>query len=520
MKSGRSTGYMTLIVILVATAATVSARVMASEKQLSRTPEAVEQSIEPLQIGSQGEVIPLTVDRLMELNKVPGLSVVVIDNYEIAWAKAYGVRSPGEKSRVTPRTPFLAGSVSKSVTAVGMMALVEQRHLSLDEDVNLKLKTWKVPDNDFTKEQKVTLRRIASHTAGLSVFGFGGYAIDEEVPTLLQVLDGQSPANSPPVRVESVPGSNYKYSGGGTTVEQQVMIDVSGRAFPDLMKKTVFDKVGMIDSTFEQPLPKSWARRAASGAEADGRVVPGKWHVFPEMAAAGLWSTPTDLAKLAIDVALSTKGRSNKILSAPFAREMVSAQPATDGRATLGFFVDPKQPSAFVNNGADRGFQTMLRMDADTGQGAVIMANSENGFLVATEYMQAIANVYGWKVMPTKRGGGRYLVLIAKFKGIDAALATYDELKRAPNEKDRPNEQTLGMLGDRLFEGGDKQSAIKALEKNAMEYPKSAAVYLGLGKAYAATSQQDRAIESFEKSLALEPTMADARSELAKLKHP
>jgi tetratricopeptide (TPR) repeat protein len=238
------------------------------------------------------------------------------------------------------------------------------------------------------------------------------------------------------------------------------------------------------------------------------------------MAAAGLWTTPTDLARLTIEVALSTKGRSNKVVSAPLAREMLSAQPATNGEATLGFFIDPKQPSAFVNNGADRGFQTMLRMDTDTGQGAVIMANSENGFLVATEYMEAIANAYGWKVMPAKRRGGRYLVLVAKLKGIDAALATYDELKRAPNEKDRPNELILGMLGDRLFEGGDKQSAIKALEKNAMEYPTSAAVNLSLGKAYAATSQQDRAIESFEKSLALDPAMVEARNELAKFRPP
>jgi CubicO group peptidase (beta-lactamase class C family) len=503
-----------MLMVAVATVSTCAA----ADKPALRTPEAVEQSIQPLRVGSHGEVIPLTIERLMELNKVPGLSVVVIDNYEIAWAKAYGVLTPGEKSRATTRSLFLAGSVSKSVTAVGMMALVSQGRLSLDEDVNLKLKSWRVPDNDFTKEQKVTLRRIASHTAGLTVFGFSGYAIDEKLPTLQQILDGQAPANSPPVRVESIPGTNYKYSGGGTTVEQQVMIDACGQAFPALMKKTLFDKLAMSDSSFEQPLPRARAGRAASGAEADGRVVAGKWRVFPEMAAAGLWTTPTDLAKLAIEVALASKGRSNKVLSESLAREMLTAQPATNGEATLGFFVDPKHPSAFVNNGADRGFQTMLRMDADTGQGAILMANSENGFLVATEYMEAIAIAYDWKVMPTRRIGGRFLVLVAKVKGVDAALAAYEELKRAPTEKERPNEYTLSMLGDRLFEGGDKQGAIKALEKNTLEYPKSAAVYLNLGKAYAATSQQSLAIENFERAVVLDPAMEEAKSELARLK--
>jgi tetratricopeptide (TPR) repeat protein len=161
-----------------------------------------------------------------------------------------------------------------------------------------------------------------------------------------------------------------------------------------------------------------------------------------------------------------------------------------------------------------------VRMDADTGQGAVIMANSENGFLVATEYMVAVANTYGWKVMPTQRIGGRYLVLIAKVKGIDAALAAYEDLKRAPEEKDRPSEQTLAMVGDRLFEAGDKQSAIKALEKNTVEYPNSAAAYLGLGKALAATSETERANQNFQRALALDPTLVDASTELARLKPP
>ena len=508
-----------LVCVLATLASFASLETLAAVKPPATGPADVERAINPVRVPGKSDVIPLSLDKLMELNRVPGFSVAVIHDYRIAWVKAYGVVAPGAKAQVTPRTLFLAGSVSKSVTAVGMMSLVERGRLSLDEDVNVKLKSWKVPENEFTKEQKVTLRRIASHTAGLSVFGFGGYAVGEPVPTLTQVLDGVPPANSAPVRVERVPGSAYSYSGGGTTVEQQVMMDATGRRFPDLMKESLFDKIGMRDSTFEQPLPRSLESRAASGAEADGRMLAGRWHVFPEMAAAGLWSTPSDLARLAIDVALSTRGRGGKILRESFARELLTAQSATNGEAALGFYVYPQSPGPFVNNGADRGFQTMLRMNADTGEGAVIMVNSENGFLVATEYMEAISNAYQWKVSPTKRQGGRTLVLIAKLTNVDDALAAYDEMKGAPDEGDRPTEGTLAMLGDRLLEAGDRQAAIKALERNTIEYPSSASAQLALGKAYAVTSLRERALQSFEKALALD-SGSDAKAEIEKLKHP
>lgn len=519
MKSSSSIRYGVLIAAFAVAAMALESSAQAANRPRHLSPRDVERSFTPLKLGDHGEVVPITLERLMALNRVPGLSVAVIDNYEITWAKAYGVVAPGEKARVTTRTLFLAGSVSKSVTAVGMMSLVERQRLSLDDDVNLKLRSWKVPENEYTKTQKVTLRRIASHTAGLSVFGFSGYAVGDDVPTLQQVLDGQLPANSEPVRVVSVPGSGYSYSGGGTTIEQQVMIDVAGQSFPELMRKALFDPLGMSDSSFEQPLPRSLEPRAASGAEADGRMLAGRWHVFPEMAAAGLWTTPTDLARLAIDVALSAKGR-GRILSAPFAHEMLAPQPEANGEATIGFFIRAPHPSVFLNNGSDIGFKAMLRMDVETGQGAIIMANSENGFLVATEYMEAIANAYGWKVMPTKRIGGRYLLLVAKVAGVDAALAAFDDLKRAPTEGERPTEETLAMVADRLFEAGDRPNATKVLERNTREYPDSAAAHLSLGKAYASTSQRDRARQSFEKSLALDPGSSEAKEELAKLRQP
>src|SRR5258707_2972335 len=171
--------------------------------------------------------------------------------------------SAGEKTPATQKPLFQAGSISKPVAAAGMLALVQQGRLSLDEDVNLKLKSWKVPENEFTREQKVTLRRLASHSAGLTVHGFPGYDIDEKVPTLVQIFNGEKPANTAAIRVEFVPGTDERYSGGGITIEQQLMIDASAKRFPELMKETVLDKIGMNDSSYEQPLPPARAALTA-----------------------------------------------------------------------------------------------------------------------------------------------------------------------------------------------------------------------------------------------------------------
>jgi len=253
----------------------------------------VENAFAPIFLAKNEPPFQLTLQKLMELYRVPGLSVAVIGNFKIAWAKGYGVTEAGATTPVTTHTLFQAGSISKPVAAVGALYLVEHEKLLLDEDVNEKLKSWKVPENGYTKENKVTLRRILSHNAGLTVHFFPGYAADEAIPTLVQILNGERPANTAPVRVDLVPGTKWRYSGGGTIIAQQLMIDVTGVPFPQFMREIVFDKIAMKDSTFEQPLPEARAVWAASGTYGDGRVVRGKWHIYPEMAAGGLWTTPS-----------------------------------------------------------------------------------------------------------------------------------------------------------------------------------------------------------------------------------
>jgi CubicO group peptidase (beta-lactamase class C family) len=368
----------------------------------------------------------LSLASLMRAYNTPGMSIAVIEKYKIVEAKGYGVIEVGSNTPVTTHTLYQAGSISKPVAATGVLCLVEQGKLSLDEDVNQKLKIWKVPENDFTKTEKVTLRRLMSHTAGITVHGFPGYDADDPLPTLVQVLNGENPANTDPIRVDTVPGTQFLYSGGGVTIEQLLMTDVTREPFPSLMHKLVLDKIGMSDSSYEQPLPAARATITAGGTNGDGTEVHGRWHVYPEMAAAGLWTTPTDLAKFAIEIALSKQGKSNRILSQKITDEMLT--PVMND-AGLGFFLKKDNPGQFWHDGADDGFQAVLTMNADTGDGVVIMVNSDNGTSMANQIVRRVAKEYAWNYKLQPENAWDELFLLAKLKDIQAALQRYDELK-------------------------------------------------------------------------------------------
>jgi len=359
---------------------------------------AVEQRIERVING----LLPLTVtrgqpiekmrlaDRLKHYN-VPGVSVAVIHNYSLEWARGWGVKKAGAADAVTAETIFQAGSISKPVAALAALRLVQEGKLSLDEDVNGKLKSWKVPENEFTKEKKVTLRGIVSHSAGLTVHGFPGYAFDEAVPSLPQVLDGAKPANTRPIRVDTVPGTRERYSGGGYCVMQQMLIDVTGKPFPKLLEETVLRKLDMSHSTYENPLPAARAAAAATAHDQKGAPVPGGWNTYPEMAAAGLWTTPSDLGRFAIEIQKSKIGKSNKVLSAAMTNQMLIRQ--LDGFG-LGLALDGKL--RFGHGGVDRGFEAFLAASIDAGHGAVVMTNAQGGMRLARELILAIGAEYGW----------------------------------------------------------------------------------------------------------------------------
>jgi CubicO group peptidase (beta-lactamase class C family) len=335
------------------------------------------------------------------------------------------------------------------------------------------------------------------------------------VPTLVQIFNGEKPANTAPIRVDYVPGTQARYSGGGVMIEQQLMMDVTGKPFPELMREIVLDRIGMTASSYEQPLPEGQAAMTASGTYMDGKVVHGRWHLYPEMAAAGLWTTPTDLSKFAIEVALSKHGKSNRVLSQEMTRQMLTH---VLGGAGLGFFLDMDNPGQFGHNGADEGFQAILTMNGESGKGVAIMANSDSGITVGNILLQSVAREYGWNYKPSGLDAYNILMLIAKSKGTQAALQRYTELKKSPSADYKIEEHVLNGVGYTLLISGQTQDAITVFQRNVQEYPESGNVYDSLGEAYMKNGQKELAIQNYEKSLQLDPKNKNAQEMLKQLK--
>jgi CubicO group peptidase (beta-lactamase class C family) len=289
---------------------------------------------------------------------------------------------------------FQAGSISKPLAAMAALRLVEQGKLSLDADVNTLLTSWKLPNDPVAAGKPVTLRELLTHTAGITVHGFPGYASTAPVPTLVQVLNGEKPANTPAIRSEAVPGAHWKYSGGGYIVIQQTLVDVTREPFPRLLHDTVLDPIGMSHSTYEQPLPQALQRFAATPYHGDGKPIEGGAHTYPEMAAAGLWTTPTDLARYAIEVEESLQGKANRVLSVEMTRRMVTPGMGDWG---LGLAIGGAASNPyFTHGGQNAGFCNDLVAYERSGEGAVVMTNSDNGSRIAAEILNSIAAEYGW----------------------------------------------------------------------------------------------------------------------------
>lgn len=327
--------------------------------------------------------------------KVPGVSVAFIENGEVVWAKGWGVYDVNGTEPVTPDTLFQAASMSKPVAAFAAMRMVECGELSLSAPINDYLTSWQVPDNEFTEKNAVTLQGLLSHTAGTTIHGFLGYDQHQSQPLAVEVLKGSDRANSDPVVVDILPGSKWRYSGGGYTVFQQAMEDVSHTDFSTLLDQLVLLPAGMVNSTFEQPLPKNLWYKASSGHLADGQVMTQKFNSHPELAAAGLWSTPTDLAQFSMAVMKCWRGDPDALLSHELSVKFLSQQ--KNGRAGpfgLGFalYEEAGKTIGFHHSGANQGFRGKTIGFLD-GRGAVVMINGESDWLLG-EILTAIATVY------------------------------------------------------------------------------------------------------------------------------
>jgi CubicO group peptidase (beta-lactamase class C family) len=338
----------------------------------------------------KGQPVPrMTLAERMKYYNIPEVSIAFFKNGRVDWARGYGLADKTINKRVTADTLFQAASISKSVTAFAALRLVQQGKLSLDEDVNLKLVSWKVPDNEFTKTERVTLRRLLGHTAGMTVPSVGGYQAGEYMPTTVQVLNGERTSNEP-VRVDQVPGKEFRYSGGGYVVVQQLMMDVTGKSFPALMHDLVIEPLGMTHSTFEAPLPKPLWPKAAQPYDGPHNG----WFFYSAMAPAGLWTTPSDLCLFAIGIEKAYAGQS-ELLSQALAREMLTYQ--SDEIYGLGFALGQRgRAMRFWHSGANGGYQSHFEAYPEVGEGSAVMTDGAGGQRLILEIQRAIAEEYNW----------------------------------------------------------------------------------------------------------------------------
>lgn len=323
---------------------------------------------------------------------VPGVSIAYISHGKIAWVRGFGALGIGGEP-VTPDTLFQAGSISKPVTATAALHLVQEGKLSLDADVNTSLVHWKLPASDKAEGKPVTLRELLSHTAGTNVHGFPGYAAGTPVPTALQVLDGTPPATNPPIRVESTPGKQWNYSGGGYVIIQQMTTDVTQKPFADILRDVVLKPYGMTHSSFQQPLSPDALKHTATPYDGDGTPIAGGPHVYPELAAAGLWTTASDLARFLIATQQALM-HGNDVLSAATARQMVKPGLGDWG---LGLAIGGKPDHRyFWHGGGNEGYQCIMTAYEGEGDGAVVMTNGDRGYPLANDIIRTIAREYKW----------------------------------------------------------------------------------------------------------------------------
>ncbi len=369
------------------------------------TPAEMQAIIEGAQTPNRQGLDVLILEEVMERFGVPGISVAVIHDFDVHWAKGYGVADVETGAPVDVETLFQAASISKPVTATAAMVAVQEGRFSLDDDINAILTSWQLPGNGFTGDRPVTPRLLFSHTAGLGDgHGFPGYDPGVPRPTAVQILNGDEPSNVEAVTMVRPPLTAMHYSGGGTTIMQLALTDVFGESFPDLMRKTVLEPAGMTTSTFEQPLPPD---RDANAARAHGRgeaMGDAKWHVYSAMAAAGLWTNARDLARFAIEVQKAARGDPDRVITAASAAEMLS--PVGVGDFAVGFeFARHGQGWYFSHSGGNWGFTCYLVAHKAKGYGAAVMTNASGGGQVFQEVIARIQRAYGWDALdkPTLR---------------------------------------------------------------------------------------------------------------------
>lgn len=398
-----------------------------------------------------------TLSERMRLYGVPGVSIAVIHDGRIAWARGWGVKDTATCDPVTPETVFQAASISKVVTAMLALRLVEQGKIKLDQDINTALRRWHLPPDAKLAPRGVTLRQLLSHTAGLGVHGFAGYVMWAPLPGTVEILNGSPPANSDAVRSILPVGEQWRYSGGGYVVTELALADASGQSFPVLADREIFRPLGMGHSTFALASVPAIRNDLASG-HANGQPLVGGYHVYPELGPAGLWTTASDLARLLIDVQASAKGRSGHRLSPAMTATMLTP---VLGNWGLGPVLYTDGAKRFGHDGLNEGYQSSMVAYAERGEGIAILTNGGQGRRLMDEIVRAVASEYGWSEIAAPAAAEQHLTAAAlsrragRFEGggLSVSFEARSDGLYAHTGGPAP-ERLIALPGDRFFAAG------------------------------------------------------------------
>ncbi|WP_350288429.1 serine hydrolase domain-containing protein [uncultured Croceitalea sp.] len=410
------------------------------EERISRIENRLQLNFQ-IKYGDSTSVTYYNIKERMKELGIPGVSIAVLNEGVVEWTKGYGMADSVENREVTPTTLFQAASISKPIAATRAHQLAEHGLIHIDSNVNKYLSSWKLPDNVFTENEKVTLRRMLNHSAGLTVWGFPGYRPEDTIPSIPEILNGKG--NTDAVLVYKEPGESWRYSGGGYTIMQLMITDLEQKPFPEIMKQEVLNPLGMETSTFENPLPQEYRNRAAAGYNFDGTQVDGKFRTYPEMAAAGLWTTPSELILWGKEVQEILKSQKDGILKAETINEMLI--PSEDDQG-LGPYV---LEHTFGHGGADEGFRAELVVWKETANAAVVMVNSNNGSIIR-EILMSIAKEYN---LPGYEPVLRTYVAQSD-EQLEKFIGTYDFAERGKSKiavRESGLEITEGFFKDSVF---------------------------------------------------------------------
>ena len=334
----------------------------------------------------------------MDFYKVPGVSIAIVENGKIKWAKGYGYANTETGTKVNASTLFQAGSISKPLAALSALKLFENDSLDLNKDVNYYLKNWQIPENKFTETEKVTLEKLLTHTAGMTVHGFPGYQQTDKFPEIIDVLNGNG--NTGKIVVDTIPGSIWRYSGGGYTVMEKVVEDVSGLSLDDYMSKNILLPIGMKNSTYQQPIAKEFQNNISAAYDGNGELIKGLWNNYPEQAAAGLWTTPSDLAMYCMEIQDIVQGKKNGVLTKETVDKMLTKHKNDWGLGPS--LQNEKYSLIFGHGGKNAGFTNDMKAYVYQGNAIIVMTNADNGSKLISEIKNAISNYYNWSISQIK----------------------------------------------------------------------------------------------------------------------